>query len=274
MTSGTTSTLAIAEPPWEMTTPATAQAVITTILAIVVVGFILAAVREWRRTGRPFFLLMLVGGLVCSLNEALVDVLGHCHFPKDGWIGYTAFDRAVPVWVILAYIVFFGGLSYLMAKAFQSGATRTTMWTGIGIFAVLNVLLEIPMLGSGLYVYYGDQPFTIAGFPISWLVINSLGSLFGAVVLTRLAWFFTGARQLLIVLIPFVTYMSSWVLAMPYFAITNTDASSGVRMAAAAVSLVLGAIGIDILIRIGTGQLRLLPPGDTTTVVPREVAAR
>jgi hypothetical protein len=109
-------------------------------------------------------------------------------------------------------------------------------------------------------VYYGYQPFAIGGFPLSWLVINSLGSLFGAVVVVRLSWFFTGARQLLLVLVPFATYMSSWVLAMPHFAITNTDMPAGVRMAAASVSMVLGVIAIDTLIRIGTGQWRLLPP--------------
>ncbi|MCX2930061.1 hypothetical protein ORI20_07240 [Mycobacterium sp. CVI_P3] len=266
--------VALAEPPWEMTTPATAQTVITVILTIVVAVFVAAAAREWYLTGRPIFALTLIGGLVCSFNEATVDVLGHCYFPLDGWIGYTAFGRGVPVWVILAYVVFFGGLSYLMAKAFRAGATRRTMWTGIGVFGVLNVLLEIPMLGSGLYVYYGNQPFMIAGFPISWLVINSLGSLFGAVVLTRLDWFFTGARQLLVVLVPFVTYMSSWVLAMPYFAVTNTDAPSAVRMIAAAVSLVLGAIGIDVLIRIGTGQLRLIPPAEHTATADEMVKSR
>lgn len=253
----------IAEPPWDMTTPPTAQAVITTILGIVVAGFVLAALREWRATGRPTFVLMLAGGLVCSLNEALVDVLGHCHFPRDGWIVYTSFGRSVPLWVVLAYVVFFGGLPYLMAKAFQSGATRAGMWSALGIFAVLNVLLELPMLRSGLYVYYGEQPFTVGGFPVSWLVINSLGALFGAVVITRLDWFFTGARALLIVAVPFATYMSSWVLAMPHFAVTNTDAPTGVRMLAALVSFALGLIAIDFLIRIGTGEKRMLPTSST-----------
>src|SRR5262249_12642470 len=101
----------------------------------------------------------------------------------------------------------------------------------------------------------------------SWLVINSLGSLFGAVVITRLSWFFTGARQLLLVFVPFATYMASWVLAMPHFAITNTDMPTGVRMAAAVLSMALGVIAIDGLSRIGTGQWRLLPPqiSDTPT---------
>jgi hypothetical protein len=243
-----------------MTTPTTAQTIISAILAAVVAAFVVAALVHWKRSGSPAFLLTLVGGYVCSFNEATVDVLGHCFFPFDGMIAYTAFGRAVPVWVVLAYVVFFGGLSYVMALAFKHGASHRAMWCGIAVFGVLNVLLEIPMLRSGLYVYYGNQPFVIGGFPISWLVINSLGSLFGAVVIVRLSWFFTGVRQLLLVFVPFATYMASWVLAMPYFAITNTDMPTGVRMAAAALSMALGLIAINGLIRIGTGQWRLLPP--------------
>jgi hypothetical protein len=263
----TTSILAIAQPPWGMTTPTTAQTIITAVLAVVVVGFVAAALADWRRSGSPAFLMMLVGGYVCSFNEATVDVLGHCFFPLDGVIGYTAFGRAVPVWVVLAYVVFFGGLSYVMALAFKLGASHRAMWCGIAVFGVLNVLLEIPMLRAGLYLYYGHQPFAIGGFPVSWLVINSLGSLFGAVVVVRLSWFFTGGRQLLLVLVPFATYMASWVLAMPHFAITNTDMPPGVRIAAAVLSMALGLIAIDGLIRIGTGQWRLLPPqiSDTPT---------
>lgn len=264
----TTSLLAVAEPPWAMTTPGTAQAIITAILAVVVTAFVVAALADWRRSGSPAFLLVLVGGYVCSFNEATVDVLGHCFFPVDGVIAYTAFGRGIPAWVVLAYVVFFGGLSYLMALAFKRGVSRRTMWCGIAIFGVLNVVLELPMLGAGLYVYYGDQPFTVGGFPVSWLVINSLGSLFGAVVVTRLSWFFTGPRQVLLVFVPFATYMASWVLAMPHFAVTNTDAPTGVRLAAAALSMALGTFAIDALIRIGTGQWRLLPPSPAEQFAP------
>lgn len=250
-----------AQPPYDMTTPATPQAVITAILAVVVAGFVVAALRDWKRTGRPAFLLVLAGGAVCSFNESLVDVLGHCYFPADGVIIHKAFGFPVPLWVVLAYIVFFGGLSYLMALAFQQGVSRRTMWTGMAVFWVLNVLLELPMLRSGLYVYYGPQVFTIGGFPVVWLVINGLGSLFGAVVIVRLSWFFTGARQLVLVLVPFATYMASWVLAMPHFSITNTDAPTWVRMAGALTAMVLGLIAMDVLIKMGTGEVRMLPKG-------------
>jgi hypothetical protein len=255
-----------------MTTPASAQTVITAILAVVVAGFAVAALLAWRRSGKPDFLLMLLGGLICSFNEETVDVLGHCFFPLDGWTVHAFFGRGIPLWVVLGYVVFFGGLPYLMAFAFRHGVTHRTMWMGIGIFWVLNVALEIPVLGTRLYVYYGYQPFEIGGFPISWLVINSLGALFGAVVLTRLAWFFLGARRLLVLFVPFATYMSSWVLAMPHFAITNTDAPTGIRMAAAVISMLLGLIAIDVLIRFGTGQARLLPEQSAAAVTRRHAA--
>lgn len=262
------------EPPYEMTTPVTAQTVITVILAVAVVGFVLAALRDWRHTGRLTFLLMLAGGFVCSFNESLVDVLGHCYFPSDGIIVHQSFDRPVPLWVVLAYVVFFGGLSYLMAHALRRGVSRRNMWIGMAVFWVLNTVLEIPMLRSHLYTYYGPQVLTVGGFPVVWLVINALGSLLGAVVLVRLWWFFTGWRQLLVVAVPFVTYMASWVLAMPHFAITNTDAPTGIRIGAALITMTLGLIAMDALIRLGTGEWRMLPPGQERQGVLGTSAAR
>jgi hypothetical protein len=269
-----TTILAWDQPPWDITTPATPQKIITIALAVVVAGFVITALVSWYRTKQPTFLLLLVGGYICSFNEPLIDFLCHCFFPADGWIGHTVFNRSIPVWVILAYVVFYGGLTYVLAAAFKSGVTRRTLWISIGIWGALNLAMEIPLLQSNLYVYYGDQPFMVGGFPLSQLVFNAFGSLLGAVAITRLSWFFTGARRLLLLAVPFVTFMSSWAVGMPLFLILGTDASHGLRMLAAAVSASLGLLGIDALIRLGTGQLRLLPPGSAvpTTTEPSSEA--
>ncbi|CDO90289.1 hypothetical protein [Mycobacterium triplex] len=256
----TSATLAMDQPPWEITTPATPQAIITTVLAVVVAGFVIAALVSWYRTKQPAFLLLLAGGYICSFNEPLIDFLCHCFFPADGWIGHTVFNRSIPIWVILAYVVFYGGLTHVLSAAFKNGVTRRTLRISIGIWGALNLAMEIPLLQSKLYVYYGDQPFLVGGFPLSQLVFNAFGSLLGAVVITRLSWFFTGSRRLLLLAVPFVTFMSSWAVGMPLFLVLGTDASHGVRMLAAAVSTTLGLLAIDTLIRLGTGQLRLLPP--------------
>ncbi|CQD17767.1 hypothetical protein BN1232_04005 [Mycobacterium lentiflavum] len=259
----TSATLAWDQPPWGITTPAVPQSIITTVLALVVAGFVIAALASWQRTKKPTFLLLLAGGDVCSFDEPLIDFLCHCFFPADGWIGHTVFNRSIPIWVILAYVVFYGGLTYVLSAAFKSGVTRRTLWISIGIWGALNLAMEIPLLQSNLYVYYGDQPLVVGGFPLSQLVFNAFGSLLGAVVVTRLSWFFTGARQLLLLVVPFVTFMSSWAAGMPLFLVLGTDASHGVRVFAAIVSMSLGLFVIDTLIRLGTGQLRLLAPSVT-----------
>jgi hypothetical protein len=261
----TSATLAWDQPPWKITTPATPQTIITIVLALAVAGFFIAASVSWYRTRRPIFLLLLVGGYICSFNEPLIDFLCHCFFPADGWIGHTVFNRSIPVWVILAYVIFYGGLTYALSAAFNSGITRRALWISIGIWGALNLAMEIPLLKSNLYVYYGDQPFVVGGFPLSQLVFNAFGSLLGAVVITRLGWLFIGARQSLLLVVPFVTFMSSWAVGMPLFLALGTDANHEVRLLAAAVSASLGLLGIDVLIRLGTGQLRLLPP---ITAVP------
>ncbi len=256
----TGTSLAWDQPPWDITTPATPQTIITVVLAVAVAGFVAAAVVSWYRIKRPTFLLMLAGGYICSFNEPLIDFLCHCFFPADGWVGHTVFHRSIPIWVILAYVIFYGGLTYLLSVAFEGGITRRTLWIGIGVWGALNLAMEIPLLQSKLYLYYGDQPFVVGGFPLRQLVFNAFGSLLGAVVITGLSWLFTGARRLLLLVVPFVTFMSSWVVGMPLFLVLGTDAPHGVRMLAAVVSMALGLFGIDTLIRFGTGQFRLLPP--------------
>lgn len=255
----------IAQPPLEMTTPPGAHRIALLAIGAVVAMMLVAALLRWRRTGNPTGVLLMVGGLFCSLNEALVDVLGHCFFPKDGWIAYEIYGFAVPWWVVIAYVGFFGGLTWLTVELFQSGASRRTVWLGVVTMWVINVILEVPILASGLYVYYGDQPYEVFGFPLNWLVINDLGSLFAAVVVVRFSSWFTGARRLWLLAVPFVTYMWSWVLAMPHFSALNADVSDGVRWLASTVSLVLGLLAVDLLIRAGVRPRRPVAQEPTAT---------
>jgi hypothetical protein len=242
------------QPPVGLTTPIGARDTAQLAIGAVVAAMALGAIWHWRRSGRSTGLLLLVGGLLCSLNEALVDLLGHCFFPKDSRIAYTAYGYSVPWWVVTAYVGFFGGLTWLNSEYLRTGPTRRRMWTAIGAVGVLNLILEMPILASGVYLYYGDQPFMVGGFPLNWLVINSLGSLFASVVVARFSAFFTGLRQVLLLAVPYATYSMSWVVHMPLFGTLNAEVSSPVRWVAAAVSAVLGLVVMDALIRLGTAR--------------------
>lgn len=237
--------------PTNMVTPHTPHVVILSVLSAVVVAMLAYAFREYKVTGRLTMLLLLVGGLVCSLNEPLADIAGDCWFPTDGFMAQTLFGRQIPVWVVLAYVVFFGGLEYLLMRELSKGRSRQQIWIGIGVFWVLNLLLELPLLGGDLYVYYGPQVLKIGGFPLIWLTINSLGAFAGAVAALRLDGVLRGPSRVLLVLVPFATYMASWTVSMPGFWSLQADTSTAVRTVFALLSIAAAIAAIDVLIRIG-----------------------
>lgn len=261
---------ALAQVPVTMSTPHGPQVAITSVLAVVVAGFLVAGIVLAARRREPNLLLVLVGGYVCSLNEPLIDMLCHCFFPSDGWTVHRIFDRSIPLWVALAYVVFYGGLSFLIAAAFRAGVSRRTLWVGMTAWGAMNLLLEIPLLKSGLYVYYGYQPFSVGGFPLGQMVFNVAGSLLCAVVLVRLDWFFRGARALLLVLVPPTTFVTSWLLGMPYFLLLGGGASSVVAASGDIASVLLALVSIDAMLRLGTGEWRLLPPDERAATTSRE----
>ena len=254
---------AVPLPPVDMPTPPTPELVATVTIGAVVALRAVGGIYLWRRTGRPEGLLVLAGGFLCCFTEAPVDVLGACWFPLGGTWVYTMFDRPIPLWVCLAYAAFFGGLTYINVLLFRAGSSRRVMWSAVGAVLVINLILEMPLLASDLYLYYGPQPFMIGGFPISWLVINSFGSMVASVVIVRLSWFFTGTRMLLLLAVPYGTYMASWVVAMPYFATMNAEVSTFTRGVAALVSLGLGLLGLDVLIRLGVRRAPAVHDGGT-----------
>ena len=239
----------------QMRTPHTAHTIIFVIVAAVLAVLLAGSVWEWRRTGRPAMTLLILGGGVCCLNESLVDLLGHCYFPtRGGVMAQTLLGRTVPVWVDIAYTIFFGAFPYFLALLLQRATSRRSMWLAIGAFWVANSILELPLLSTNLYVYYGEQPFKVARFPLVWLTINVLGAFLAAVVAVRGAAFFQGRRRLLLLLVPFACYMASWVVDMPAFWALNSSAATWVKWCGVGAAIVLGVLAIDALIRFGGAQ--------------------
>jgi hypothetical protein len=139
----------------------------------------------------------------------------------------------------------------VIAEILDRKPSRQAMWIGIAAFWAANALLEMPILGSDVYVYYGRQPLKLGGFPLTWLTINVLGVLAAAVVVVRFRPWFTGVRQLFLLPLVFMTYMASWTLAMPHFWAVNSDLSMAWLTVASLVSVALEIVAIDLLIKIG-----------------------
>ena len=229
--------------------PHAAQLVATAAMAVLVACFAGYAVREIVRSRSVTLALLLVGGAISYINEPIDDVLGLVWHPVVGqWTALDTFAR-VPLWGLGIYIVFFGGMPYLILQSLRRGVTRRQLWGWVGVLTVVDVAVELPILASGIYRYYGDPPLRIGGFPVYWIVINAVGPLALAVLLMAAGESFTGWRALYLPFLPMMCDAAGSVaVGWPIFSALNAHASTPVRWLAAALTIAIGLATLDLLI--------------------------
>jgi hypothetical protein len=236
--------------PPEMVFPQTPQTVAEIVLWTVVAGFVVYAIREWRRTGSPLALVLLAGGGLALFNEPLDDILGLVYHPRPGQ--HIVFETMGPIphWGLPTYIIFFGGVAYvLLVELRKLTFTPRAFWIGIAITFVLDLLIELPLLHFGLYTYFGydDVPMSIGGFPVYWLFINTTGPILCAAILFAAPGYFTGWRAALVLFLPLVTdTASSAAVGLPvYNALHTPGASHWLLWGGAIASCAIGLVILD-----------------------------
>lgn len=233
--------------PPDLVMPGTAETVATlgtAAVAVIAVGF---AVGLGLRHRTPLYLLVLIGGVLACLNEPMLDVIGGCLHPQTGgWTVFTAYDRPIPLWAVIAYGLYFGAVP-LVVLAFmrQAAGPRTRLLQCIGVIFAANLLIEIPILAGDVYVYYGEQPFKIFGlFPLHWLFINGVGAALIAVVLYLFGDRLTGMKQLYWLSIPPTAQVVALGISTPAFTLYNTEVSSFWKWVGSATTMVIGAAAL------------------------------
>ena len=229
--------------------PPAAQLVATVAMAVLVAGFTVYAVREIVRSRSVTLALLLIGGAISYFNEPIDDVLGLVWHPVVGqWTALDTFAR-VPLWGLGIYIVFFGGMPYLILQSLRRGVTRGQLWGWVGVLTVVDVAVELPILASGIYRCYGDAPLQIGGFPLYWIVINAVGPLGLAVLLLATGDTFSGWRALYLPFLPMMCDAAGSVaVGWPIFSALNAHASAPVPWLAAALTIAIGLATLDLLI--------------------------
>jgi hypothetical protein len=197
--------------------------------------------REWALHRRPLLLACLAGGAVAFFTEPIWDVLQLIYLRPDGATHvFSAFGRAEPLWLLLAYPAYVGGGAFLFASRLTSGADQRRLWTVLGCIFLLDLAIEFPMTGLGVLDYYGRQPFKLAGFPLWLLFPNAGGGLVSGAILARRRDLFEGRRVLLAVFLVPCTFaawevFTSWPTALAI----NSDAGTGVIYVAALATIAI-----------------------------------
>jgi hypothetical protein len=207
----------IPNPPTDMATPATTDAVFSTLSVLLAVGAVLFSIHLWRRDRTAVPLLIVLGGATAALIEPIVDVNGGCWWPRHGgWTAFHLFGTPVPVWAVACYFWFVGGQAYLALRYLKRHPARRTIWKLCAAIAAVNFLLETPGLSLHIYRYWGHQPLNPYGWPLWWAAVNVGLPLVGAMLVYKLEPLLTGWRLLLVIpLLPMGDALANGATAWP-----------------------------------------------------------
>ncbi|NMH98256.1 hypothetical protein [Pseudonocardia acidicola] len=228
--------------PYGLTPAPSASNIVMIIFGVLALGLIVEAVRDWRRRGQPLMLVLVVAAVVTNLDEGIADHLGfvwYSDIDQDVW--YRSFVP-MPLWMVPAYIVFFAGLTTVVMRSIDARVTRKSFVLTAVVCWAVNLAIEVPLMSTGVYTYYGDnQPFSVNGFPLYWLVLNATGPLIAAAVLCRFRAFFTGARLLLVIpLLPMCYAASLGAIGFPIFNLLHSAAPQWAVEVGALITILLG----------------------------------
>jgi len=213
-------------------------------------ALVLLALNDFRRTRSLLGIMLLAGGALAYFNEPVDDILGLVWHPRIHQDTVLNTIGPLPMWGLPTYIVFFGGIPWLLLRELRHVRfTIKAFWIGVLLTFAADLLIEIPLLQTHLYVYYanGTVPMSIARFPLYWLLINTTGPILCAAILFAVPDYFTGWRKPLLILVPAAADAGcSIVVGLPvYSALHAPGATDLARWAGALISVVVGLVILD-----------------------------
>jgi hypothetical protein len=242
-------------PPVDMPMNGTAQIWATIVTGGLATLMFAGALWEMRRTRSPFLLFLLIGGAISIVNEPFTNVLGNVyHYSIGQWNLFTTFDRPMPIWVVFAYVIFFGGITAMYEKLMEYGVSRARLWSAFVTVLAANLTFDLTAIHGGLYVYYGFQPMSIWGSPVLWWVfVNGTGPVIAATLMSRWRDWFEGRKLLLAALLPAATQAAcTGMIGLPVFSLLQggPDVSHAAQYCAAIVTIIVGAFVVDFFFRL------------------------
>jgi hypothetical protein len=205
------------------------------VLAAAVI--VAAAVRSLRRRD-VVPIAVCAGALLCALNEPIYDELGKIVYADDATRAYTAFGRDIPLFLVVGYVPWLAGLSYVVAELMRRGASRGRLhWIALGSLASVAAI-ETAGTSVHAWTYYGAPPLKYLGVAPAMAPVPIVAGALIYVLGTRLS----GARRLLIGLVPLFALPAVYAAAcMPMYVALHSQTSKLVQYLAGVATLALCA---------------------------------
>jgi hypothetical protein len=158
--------------PTHAVMPSGAQVSLTIATGLVALSVLAYALYAFQRRRDPVPLYLFFGAGLAVYYEPLGDQLARVYYPENGqWTWINAFGHGIPVFIGLLYFWYMSiGAMWLLNKA-RVGVTAKQWWTAWTAYLLFAIALEMVAVkgmstdAGAPWVYYGDQPFMIAGVP-------------------------------------------------------------------------------------------------------------
>lgn len=263
--------------PVDLTVSAANAMVALVALSVVAVVGLAFALADGARNRDVRFPAVFLGGLATCLLEPFADLLGLVWFPVNDQVhAFTMLGIPVPLFVVIGYTNLFGLLPWIFLRTIERTPTRRRFWAVSGALLLAACGFEWLLLRTGAYVYYGNQPLNVWGYPMIWMTINTGACLLAALVLHRFRAQLTGARALAaIAVVPCADGAVMLGTGWPAFAAIHSDLAKPVvhllGLLTIGLGLVVYVVGAELSCRGG----RLRPSGTADApVVPAPRAAQ
>jgi hypothetical protein len=243
----------------------TAQIIFFLVAGAAVVVFALPwAIRAAVRSRNYLPLIVMASGLICSLLEPMLDLLGHLHWAKNLWPAFTNFGITVPALIPLCYVAFLGLEAYFCYFVIRNGAHAKHFVMLLGLGIVTDAIMETIGINLGTYLYYGVQPFTFLNFPYWWGFINGGSFVTIGAILAFAVPRLKGAQQLLLLLVaPFGMMVAYFGVGSVHILAHNSTMPTSLRWIATAIMMAMMVGWMFILHRL-VGRSASLPTPNWT----------
>lgn len=251
--------------PGPFTASPAAQAIFFFVAGAAVVIFALPwALRAAVRSKNYVPLLVMGSGLICSLLEPMLDLLGHLHWAHNLVPAFTNFGITVPALIPLCYVTFLGLEAYFCYFVIRNGAHAKHFVMLLGMGIITDAIMETIGINLGTYLYYGVQPFSFLHFPYWWGFINggsfvTIGAIL-AFVVPRLK----GAQKLLLLFsAPFGMMVAYFGVGWVHILALNSTAPVALRWVATAIMMAM-MVGWMFILHKLVGRSNALPAPNWT----------
>lgn len=224
----------------------------TLLMGAITLGFLAwwALTRE-RKIG-PALPLLLLGGAFSGFMEPWLDSVVLVGWP-EGQVtpAFYAFDRSVPMFVVIGYAWFCGGLLYVVARSYDRGLSTRKIWALYGAVAVVDFVAIGLSSWLGILEFFGNPPMKVLGFPIWWAAIDALDVVLGGSIVFLLMHRLRGRRQLWLVLVPSVALgAAAGIVGWPISTALNSSWPMPTKYACALASIGLSVACVHLISRV------------------------